>query len=632
MKKLQMKSSNLVDANVEKIAKLFPNCVTEAKDDKGELVRKIDFDLLRQELSSVLVEGKDERYRIDWAGKRQAILTANSPIAKTLRPARSESVNFDTTENLYIEGDNLDVLKLLHNTYLGKVKMIYIDPPYNTGSDLVYNDDFTEDAEGLLFKEGQIDDQKNRLVQNKDSSGRFHSDWLGMMYMRLKLAKDILADDGVIFMSIDNNESHNLKKISDEIFGESNFVMEIPILSNPRGRQSSLFFAETHEYLLVYAKSIDNLVIEGEPLTAEQKAEYKEKDARGNYRLIGLRLRGGRATAAESPTLHFPIYYNTKTGDFSVEQMTKEDYEIIPKFEDGTLGTWRWSKKKIMEQKGDLIVKPVKDRFDVFQKDYLTADKRMKLKSLWHEKEINYDNSAREMADLGMGKVFDYAKPLYLVKKIIRAASGNDGIFLDFFSGSATTAHAIMQLNTEDEGTRRFIMVQLPEQIEGQYKTIAEIGKQRIRNAGKKIGKGDVGFRVLKLDDSNMLPVFYNAQEYSQDMLVGLDKSIKDDRTAEDVLFQVMLDKGVKLSSKIDKRTTTNGKQTYYIVGSTDFGIIDLVCVLDKQINTDAVKEIAKLGSECVVFLDSGIKDDATRTNIQQIFDTYSPKTKVEVL
>jgi len=430
-------------------------------------------------------------YSLNFVGKDYAKLKYGLATETVLKPDtehNSKPENKDS-ENVFITGDNLDALKHLQNAYSGKIKMIYIDPPYNTGKEFVYNDKFEFNDEQLRNALNYTEEEVYRLksLQGKSS----HSAWLSFMYPRLKIAQKLLSEDGVIFISIDDNEQANLRLLCDDVFGEGNFVGNIPILSNPRGRQSSEFFALSHEYLLVYSKQQSDLQINGETLTDEQKAEYKEKDERGNYRLLGLRLRGGRATAAESPTLHFPIYYNIKDNDFYFERKNKNDFEMIPKFEDGTLGTWRWSKQKIMSQKADLIVKPVKDRYDVFQKDYLTDTKTMKMKTLWYEKEINYDNSAKELTELGLGKIFDYSKPLYLIRKIINVCTNKNSIILDFFAGSGTTAHAVTQLNSEDGGNRKFIMVQLDEPTkEGSearnagYNSIDEIARERVKRAG----------------------------------------------------------------------------------------------------------------------------------------------------
>jgi len=619
MDKLKMQSKNMVDENIERLKVLFPNCVTEGK---------VDFDLLRQELSGVLVEGRDERYRLEWAGKRQAILTANSPISKTLRPVRAESVNFDSTENLYIEGDNLDVLKLLHETYLGKVKMIYIDPPYNTGNDFVYNDDFAESADEYLQRSGQVEDGV-RMSVNKDTSGRYHSDWLSMMYMRLKIARDLLTDDGVIFISIDDNEVHNLRKICDEIFGEPNFRNQIVMRRGAKSVQAQFDtwdkLGQDIEHLLFYTKN----------------SEYRFPQQRKKLDAAKQGSWNGHWRGTDRPTMRYEIFGSTPE-----------------------TGQWRWGKErslqaidnynKMLADLGvdkDSITQETIDQYYSEQKeelDFLRLSKAGKpehyiaptdstlLNTSWADLLVG---SSAEILDLFDTKVFDTAKLTSIIKRMLGFCS-NDALVLDFFSGSATTAHAVMQMNAEDGGKRKFIMVQLPEAVNEKsqahkagYKIIPQIGRERIRRAGNKIKDAsplttaslDIGFRTLRLDDSNMREVFYHPDVYDQSMILGLDKSIKDDRTAEDVLFQVMLDKGVSLSSKIELR---NG---YYIVGDSSFGLIDLICSFDK-INLDTIKEIAKLQPECCVFLDSQVKDDATRTNIQQIFATYSPKTKMEVL
>lgn len=638
-KKLAMKTSNLADKNFTALVKMFPNAITEAIDENGKVVRAINADVLAQEINTHVVTGKEERYQFTWPDKKKSILLTNSPIAAALRPCRDKSIDFDNTENLYIEGDNLDVLKLLRETYLNRIKLIYIDPPYNTGKDFIYEDNFYEETSEFLRRDRQFDEQGNRLTPNFDSNGRFHTDWLNMIYPRLRVARDLLAEDGVIFISIDDNEVENLRKVCNEIFGQSNFIASIPILSNPRGRQSSKFIAQTHEYGIVYAKNINTCTIYGEPLTESQIKEYSNKDSLGNYRLLGLRLRGGRATKAESPTLHFPIYYNVENEDFYLERKSKDDYEIIPKFEDGTLGTWRWSKTKILKQKDELIVKPVKDRYDVFQKDYLTDDKRMKLKSLWAEKEINYDNSKRELSKLDLADFFPYAKPLYLIKKILKTMSSKDSIVLDFFSGSGTTAHAVMELNAEEGGNRKFIMIQLPEPCDKKsdaykagFTNICEIGEERIRRAGKKIKEEykdkagienlDIGFRVLKLDSSNMKNVYYTPEEYAKMNfdIDGFIDNIKHDRTDEDLLFQVILDLGIPLSAKIKQK----GK-TFYVNDNY------LIACFDK-VDTELITQIAKKQPCYAVFRDSSFLNDSAMVNFEQVFSTYSPSTIRRVL
>lgn len=628
MNKLDMESKDIINSNIEKLKELFPSCVQEDK---------IDFDMLKQELSSVVIDDKKEKYQLTWPGKKEAIVLSNERINKTLRPIREKSVNFDNTKNIYIEGDNLEALKILQESYLNKIKCIYIDPPYNTGNDFIYNDSFKKASNEELVESGQADEEGNRLVSNSQSNGRFHSDWLSMMYPRLKLARNLLSDKGFIAVSLDWNENDNVIKILSEIFGEKNFIASIPILSNPRGRQSSSFVAETHEYCTIFAKNINKCVINGDELTEEQKQEYKFKDEEGNYRLLGLRLRGGRATAAESPTLHFPIYYSIKNNEFDVERIADDDYEIIPKFEDGTLGTWRWSKDKIKKEKKYLTIKPVKERYDVFQKDYLTKDKRMKPKSLWCEKEINYDRSKDELKTLNMGKYFDYAKPLYLMKKIINMLSDESSIILDFFSGSGTTAHAVMKLNSEDGDNRSFIMIQLPENCNEKseaykdgYKTICDIGEERIRRAGKKIKEEtnaniDYGFRVYKVDSSNMKDVYYKPSELGQTNLFDMMSNIKEDRTPEDLLTQVMLDLGLTLDLKIEEKTILNNK-AYYVADNA------LVACFDDNVDINIIDEICKCKPLKVVFKDMSFKSDKDKINLEERVKKLSPDTEISIL
>ena len=680
MDKLKMHSLNKVDDNIKKIGALFPNCVTERKNDAGEVEYAIDFDMLKQELSAVVVEGKEERYQFTWPDKKKSILAANAPISDTLRPCREESVDFDTTQNLYIEGDNLAVLKLLQETYLGKIKMIYIDPPYNTGNDFVYNDDFAESAEEYLAHSGQFDEEGNRLVANTESNGRFHTDWLNMMYTRLRLAKDLLTDDGVIFISLDENESTNIRKIADEVFGEINFVACIKVLSNPRGRQSTNYFASAGEYVFVYAKHKESVEIIGENPSDDQIATYNKSDSVGRFRDLGLRKRGSDSRREDSPTLYFPIYYNPTSEDISLEY--HEGYiTITPKLEDGSDGRWRWSPAKIKKDKHLLYCRTVtrngSQEYDVFQKDYLTNDLKVKHKDFWIEKEINYDRSSEEIREFFSDKLFDFAKPLYLIRKLINTVieSSENAIVLDFFSGSATTAHAVMQLNAEDGGNRKFIMVQLPEKTgeksdayKAGYKNICEIGKERIRRAGAKIKADrtikidvdksqlmqrtllddgtfddkyalkvtpandddvldnlDTGFRVLKLDSSNMKDVYYTPDEYEISMFDMLSDNIKEDRTPEDLLFQVMLDLGVLLSSKIEEEI---------IAGKKVFNVADgfLYACFDNNVSEETITAIAKKKPYYFVMRDSSMATDSVATNFDQIFATYSPDTERKVL
>lgn len=644
MEKMDMMSMDRVQENIAKIRALFPECVTEVKRD-GKVTLAVDFDELKQEMSGMLIDEREERYQMTWPDKRKAKLLANTSISATLRPCKEESVDFDNTQNLYIEGDNLDVLKLLQETYLGKVKMIYIDPPYNTGSDFVYEDDFAQSAEEYVANSGQYDDQGNRLVENNETNGRFHTKWLNMIYPRLMVARDLLTDDGVIFISCDDHEQANLKKVCDDVFSESNFIDFIKLFSNPRGRQSTNFFASAGEYLAVYSKHKSNVEIIGEPLSPEQISTYNKRDERGRFRDLGLRKRGSDSRREDSPTLWFPIYYNPATEDISLTK--QEGYlEITPKLEDGTDGRWRWSPSKIKAEKELLYCRKVSRNgsyeYDIFQKDYFDENDRVKHKDFWIEKEINYDRSSDEIRELFSDKLFDFAKPLYLIRKIINTVVKRDdnAIILDFFSGSATTAHAVMQLNAEDNGHRKFIMVQLPETCDEQseaykagYKTICEIGKERIRRAGKKIKEDsplttqdlDVGFRVLKLDSSNMKDVYYKAEDYAQTMIAGLEDNIKEDRTPLDLLFQVMLDLGQELSAKIEERTIA-GKTVWCVEGN------NIIACFDSDINDQVVTEIAKLKPLYAVFRDSSFVSDAAAANCEQIFASISPATSRKVI
>lgn len=642
MEHLNMQSMDKVAANVAKIRELFPNCVTERINNECKLEHAIDFDMLKQELSDYVVDGLQERYQFTWPDKRKAILAANAPINKTLRPCREESVDFDNTENLYIEGDNLEVLKLLQETYLGKVKMIYIDPPYNTGNDFVYEDEFKQSADEYIDNSGQLDEEGNRLVANTESNGRFHTDWLNMMYPRLNLAKDLLSEDGVIAISIDENEVENLKRCCKEIYGESNYIATIISKMNPRGSQSSKDIAITHEYILVIAKSKEYQV-NGLELTEEQEKEYKYQDAMGCYRLLGLRKRGADSRREDSPSMYFPIYYDPDNDNLS----TIEKYSVIiyPKLSDGTDGRWRWSKSKVEREKNLLVVRAVKRgteyEYDVFSKDYLSENKRRKPMSIWDDKEINNEFATELLTDLFKEKkIFDYSKSLFLLKKLITVLSSADSLVLDFFSGSATTAHAVMQLNAEDGGKRKFIMVQLPEvcaenseAYKAGYKNICEIGKERIRRAGKKIKEEnplttqdlDIGFRVLKCDSSNMEDVYFTPKEYMDKQQSLFIDNIKKDRSDEDLLFDAMLKLDTPLSSKIEKISIA-GKTVYNVAQG------HLMACFDKNVTDEVITAIAKEMPSYFIMRDSSQADDSVAINFEQIFNTYSPQTVRRVL
>lgn len=636
MDKLQMQSKNLVDENIDFIAKRFPNCVTEAMDENGKLTKLVDFDLLKQELSKDIVEGNDERYTLNWAGKKQAILTANSPINATLRPCREESVDFDNTKNLYIEGDNLDVLKLLRETYLGKVKMIYIDPPYNTGHDFVYEDDFATSAEDYLQASKSYDEQGNRMFQNNDSNGRFHSDWLSMMYSRLKIARDLLSDDGFIFISIDDNELFNLKKICDEIFGGDNFINNISIkmseLSGVKMKHLSKY-AKLKESGLLYAKNNMNLL-----LNIEKKNKNKET-LDGYLKYYSSIIENADEDCEKWNIISLKEYFeknhlNLSENELYEWKLNNAD-KLVYRTNSRTVESYFKANPnapaitKIINKDGNEVIK-----WD--DKEMLFLNKYIKeyVGDIWMDISTINLNKETESITFENGQ-----KPLALLKRIIKTCVYDNALILDFFSGSATTAHAVMQLNAEDGGNRKFICVQLPEKCDEKsevykagYKNICEIGKERIRRAGKKIKEEspntkdlDIGFRVLKLDSSCMKDVYYSPNKMQQDLLTQLEDNIKEDRTPEDLLFQVMLDMGVLLSSEI-KTEIINGKTVFNVNDG------DLVCCFDKNIDDDTVTKIAKMQPLYAVFRDSSIKSDSVAVNFDQIFETYSSSTERRII
>jgi len=620
--KLDPQTPDFTEQNIAKLATLFPNCVTESKDENGVLKKAIDFDLLRQELSKNIVEGTKERYRLEWPGKREALLTANTPIDKTLRPAREESVDFDTTKNLYIEGNNLEALKLLQEAYLGKVKMIYIDPPYNTGKDFVYKDNFTRGRDEELQESGQVDEEGNRLVQNLESNGRFHSDWLSMMYPRLRLARNLLKDDGVIFISIDDNEVHNLRKICDEVFGEGNFIASIVWKKKTNGNNMGEI-PPVHDYILVYAKDIlAEDILRGEKIPddyIEKNYKNPDNDPRGPWTTADL--------SANHIGPYFPIK-NPKTG--KIYYPPKGRYWVFNEEE---------VKKRIVD--GRIIFGKTGLSAPV-QKKYLKERTSLRWKSeTWWDKHGYNEDGTQEMQEILGTKIFTHPKPSRLVKNLIDITTG-DGIILDFFSGSATTAHAVMQLNAEDGGNRRFIMVQLPEKTDEKseaykagFTTIAEIGKERIRRAGKKIKEEnkekehienlDIGFRVLKVDSSNFKDIYATPDSITQESLFEAVEHIKADRSAEDLLFGVLVSWGVDLSLPIRKETL-EGKEVFFV------GHGDLAACFEEEIDETLVKALAKKEVLRVVFKESSFKDDNIKINTEQIFKQLAPATEVRVI
>jgi len=641
--KLDLQSPDLANENFEKLAALFPNCVTESTEGKA-----IDFDLLKQELNHAVIEGNRERYRLEWPGKREAIVTANLPTTQTLRPVREDSVDFDNTENIYIEGDNLEVLKLLQESYFDKVKMIYIDPPYNTGNDFVYRDNFTGDKQEELFVSGQIDEYNQRLVANLESSGRYHSDWLSMMYPRLKLARNLLSYNGVVFISIDDNEVQNLRKVCDEVFGENNFVAQVIVQTNPRGRTFDRFIAKTHEYVLVYSKSIDIDGLYEIPKDENAIAGYSKEDENGKYRLLELRNRNPVFNRSNRPLMYYPLYANPESLDVSLTKTEHHSVEIFPRNSQGEDGCWTWGVEKAKNEISLLVANLANTgKWSVFRKDYLQGTSLYtKSKALWLDKGLNHENGKEMMGELFGKTPFDFPKSVDYVKKclLIGTSSNKEDVILDFFSGSATTAHAVMLLNAEDGGNRKYIMVQLPERIEnGEYKNICEIGKERIRRAANKVKEEkrakaekegmfadykdtqDYGFRVYRLNSSNMQDVYYRPQDYKQDTLDMFADNIKPDRTADDLLAQVMLDWGLPLSYKIEQ-ANINGKQVFKVAQDS------LFACFDKGIDETFAKEIAKEKPLRVVFRDNGFANDTAKINVQQLLKQLSPETEMKVI
>ena len=644
MDKLKMQTANLADEKFKKLLELFPNIATETIDSDGNLVRSIDKDILTQEINHNVVEGRQERYQFTWPGKKKAIALANTPINKTLRLNIEKSIGKDGTqnqidsENIYVEGDNLEVLKLLQETYLGKIKVIYIDPPYNTGKDFVYHDKFSSRIDVYKGISSDYDEMGNRLYINSTANGRYHTDWLNMMYSRLNIARTFLADDGFIFISIDDNEQANLKKLCDEIFGSCNFVGQIIPIMNPRGSQSSAGIAVNHEYLLVYQKS-SLAKLNGLALNDKQKAEYNKSDSIGLYREIGLRKRGADSRREDSPTLFYPIYYNPDTNEIFLENK-KGTLSIIPKLSDGSEGRWRWSKKKVLENKDKLLVRIVKkssgeEEFDIFEKDYLTIQKRRKVTSLWNEKSMNNEFGTELIKKLFDGKVvFEYTKPIDLMKKILDIASNKNAIVMDFFSGAASMAQAVFESNADNNWDQRFIMIQIPQEIkteDNENLKITDIGSRRIKLAGNFIEEQynirlkDKGFRYFYIDSSNMKDNFYNIDEYTQSLLDNYTCNIKEDRNNLDLAVQVLLELGIPLSAKIDCLNIT--QKDIYDIESNYL----ILCFLD-ELNYDDIVYIAEKKPIYAVFKSSSFSSDSMLTNLEQIFNTYSPDTKRMVI
>lgn len=626
MDKLKMQTANKADENFKKLVEMFPNAVTETIDENGGVIRAIDKDVLMQEINTKVVDGKEERYQFTWPDKKKSVLLANAPISQTLRPCREESVDFDITENLYIEGDNLEVLKLLQETYLGKIKMIYIDPPYNTGNDFVYEDDFAQSTDEYLANSGQFDVDGNRLVSNTESNGRFHTDWLNMIYPRLRLAKDLLTDTGVIFISIDENEVQNMRKICDEIFGEQNFISQLGWQKVYSPKNQARYFSNDYEFVLCYCRNKDVFTLGMLPRTAAMNARYKnpDNDPRGDWKPGDCVGNGERKNG----------YYDV------VSPLTGKVFNV-PK---GKHWVYAPDTMKKMLTENRIYFGKDGNAFPAVKQFLSDVTGRRASSLLLYEDYGHTDMAKKDLIKLFSDLVqvpFDTPKPVKLIKMLSILGTEKDDIILDFFSGSATTAQAVMELNAEDSNShRKYVLVQIPELLEDNpgaeaigLHTIADVGKERIRRAGKKIKEDsplttqdlDTGFRVLKCDTSNMKEIFYRPDEVEQTLFDNYASNIKEDRTPEDLLFQVMLDLGILLSSKIEETT---------IGGCKVFNVADgfLYACFDNNISDEVVTAIAKEQPYYAVFRDSGMASDSVLTNFDQIFASISPSTVRKVL
>ncbi len=653
--KLKMQTPNVTEQNIEQIAALFPNVMTESQDENGKTKKSIDFDLLKQSLSDVLVEDTDERYRLDWPGKKASLLKANTPITKTLRPCREDSVNFDSTKNVYIEGDNFEVLKILQESYLGKIKMIYIDPPYNTGKDFIYKD--TTQLKKADYEEelGATDEDDNKLFKNTDTNGRFHSDWLSMMYERLIVARDLLKDDGVIFISIDENELVNIRKVLDEVFDENSLLFQVTLLCNPKGRSQDKYVANCHEYLLGYSKQELNKGDINIPKGSDEIAKnYKLLDSRGRYRELELRNTHREFGKHNRKNLYYPFYVDD-TGNVMLAQ-SPEFIAIYPNWDDGFEGCWTWGVDKASQQLDEVVAKKVKGKWKIYRKNYAegdTGEATKQVKSIWTDKQFYTEKGQTVFNQLfdTKDKIFQSPKSLNTIIQLLKMGGDKNFLVLDFFSGSSTTAHAVMQLNAEDNGNRKFIMVQLPEATDEKseaykagYKTIAEIGKERIRRAGQ--GRKllmvneennssssihnsqldlDIGFRVYKTDTTNMKEVYYHPEQLKQSDLHDLESNIKEARTPDDLLTQVILDLGLELNLPIEQKTM-HGNSVFIVQTNA------LVACFDDNINMKIIDEIAELKPFKVVFKDASFAASKNRINLEERFKRLSPETRITVL
>jgi adenine-specific DNA-methyltransferase len=640
MEKLKMHSPDLVAGNIEKIAALFPNCITETKDATGKLIRAVDFDLLKQELSGSVVEGPQERYRLDWPGKREALLAANAPIAKSLRPEKGKSKNFETTKNILIEGDNLDALKLLQESYLGKVSLIEIDPPYNTGKDFIYKDSFSSTKEEYLLASNQSTEEGIPLVSNSESNGRFHSDWLNMIFPRLRLCRNLLADDGLIFIHIDDAELENLRKVCHEIFGEENFVANIVWANKEGGGGSdSKEFRIKHEYILCYAKCIESISIGGIEITNRERYTEQDEfvDTRGPYYLQKL----GMGSLGYVPTLDFPI-------------TAPDGTEVHPNIGTEKVNRWRWGRDKVAWGLDNKFIHFQKDRagrWQVYTKQYLKCDNEGKVierenRPMGIIEEFSSTQASKQLQELFSGKkIFSYPKPTDLIEYLLKLVTKptKEHLILDFFAGSGTVGHAVMSLNAKDGGNRRFLLVQVSEPVpetsdakKAGFNTVAEITAKRIEIASGKLEKEnrttkiDFGFRYFRIDRSNFSNVFYKPDDFSQESLLKTVENFRFDRKPEDLLFQVMLDWGLDLGLPITSEKIA-GKNVYFVDCNA------LAACFDSDISEELVTTLAKrrvddLPLLKVVFRDAGYADDSAKINVEQIFKLLSPTTELRTL
>jgi len=640
MEKLDPKTDgatpNIVEQNIEELKRLFPEIVTEGK---------VDFDGLREVLGDY-TDDREERYSFTWNGKSRARRLAQTPSTGTLRPCPDESVNWDTTQNLFIEGENLEVLKLLQKSYHRKIKMIYIDPPYNTGKEFIYPDDFRDSIGNYLRITGQTDEDDKKLGTNPETSGRYHTDWLNMMYPRLRLARNLLTDEGIIMISIDDNELVNLRKLCDEVFGEENFISIVTVASNPRGRQSDTHVASVHDYLVCYARSAADASTGGAPLTEKQRSEFKHTDEEGHYRLLGLRQRGAASRREDRPDMFFPIYVNPSDGAIALSKDAAGRYEeVLPRKSDGTDGRWMWGKAKASADMQMLVAKRIERRgeFDIFVKDYLQRDgqeRTRKLKSIWDDKDVNNQAGTQEVKQLLSSDVMSYPKPVGLLSKAVQLGCPGDGIVLDFFAGSGTAAQAVIGANSLDRVGRRFIMVQLPETTgRSDFKTISDVCKTRIRraierveekmNAGttlleteRKTPSIDLGFRVFRLATSNIKA--WDAEfEDVEGALLSSVENVKPARSEADVLYELLLKFGLDLAVPMQECEIAG--KAVHVIGA---GAL-IVCLAD-EISIDVVEGIAALKTELapetirVIFKDAGFADDVVKTNAVQILHQAS--------